>query len=131
MRTGGCLRGARLGDGRRVHLLSAVDHATGAVVAQTGVDGTTNEITRFRPMLEPLELAGCVITADALHTQREHAEFLVAAKNAHYLLIVKNNQPGRYRQLTALPWRQVGIQHRSMRRLGRDATRPLAILGIK
>ena len=32
----------------------------------------------FAPLLEPLDLAGCVITADALHTQREHAEFLVS-----------------------------------------------------
>jgi hypothetical protein len=37
------------------------------------VDGETSEITRFAPLLEPLELAGCVTTADALHTQREHA----------------------------------------------------------
>jgi predicted transposase YbfD/YdcC len=38
------------------------------------------KITRFAPLLEPLDLAGCVITADALHTQREHAEFLVTGK---------------------------------------------------
>ncbi|MFF3665837.1 hypothetical protein [Microtetraspora malaysiensis] len=29
-----------------------------------------------------------MITADALHTQRDHAEFLVAEKSAHYLLVV-------------------------------------------
>jgi hypothetical protein len=33
-----------------------------------------------------------VVTADALHTQRGHAEFLVAQKNAHYIFIVKKNQ---------------------------------------
>lgn len=31
--------------------------------------------------------------ADALHAQREHAEFLVTQKKAHYNLAVKNNQP--------------------------------------
>jgi hypothetical protein len=30
-----------------------------------------------------------VITADAMHTQREHAEFLVSGKQAHYILAVK------------------------------------------
>ena len=47
------------------------------------------------------------MTADALHAQREHARFLVTEKNAHYILAVKNNQPGLYAQLRNLPWRQV------------------------
>jgi predicted transposase YbfD/YdcC len=50
-----------------------------------------------------------VITADALHAQREHAEFLVSKKKAHYILAVKNNQPGLYAQLKHLPWRQVPV----------------------
>jgi predicted transposase YbfD/YdcC len=48
-----------------------------------------------------------VVTADALHAQREHAQFLVTQKNAHYILAVKNHQPTLYAQLTSLPWRQV------------------------
>jgi predicted transposase YbfD/YdcC len=56
----------------QVHLLAAMDHTTPGVLAQTNVDGTTNEIARFRPLLEELDLADTVVTADALHTQREH-----------------------------------------------------------
>jgi DDE_Tnp_1-associated len=52
----------------------------GAVLAQARVDGKTNEITQFAPLLEPLDLADAVVTADALHTQREHAEFLIRHK---------------------------------------------------
>jgi predicted transposase YbfD/YdcC len=70
-----------------------MDHTTRAVLAQTDVDGTTNEITRFRPLLDRLDLTGTVITADALHTQREHADWLIIAKHAAYLLVVKRNQP--------------------------------------
>jgi hypothetical protein len=44
------------------------------------VDGKTNEITRFAPLLEPLDLAGAVVTAFAIHAQREHAEFLVTER---------------------------------------------------
>ena len=77
------------------------------MIAQAEVDGKTNEITAFAPLLEPLDLAGAVVTADAMHAQREHAQFLVTGKNAHYILAVKNNQPSLHAQLKALPWRQV------------------------
>lgn len=46
-------------------------------------------------------------TADARHTQRGHARFLVEEKRAHYLLIVKANQPVLHARLRSLPWTQV------------------------
>ena len=46
-----------------------------------------------KPLLDPLTLRGRVVTADALHTQRETAQYLVEEKEAHYLLTVKDNQP--------------------------------------
>jgi DDE family transposase len=42
-----------------------------------------------------------------MHAQREHAQFLVTEKNAHYILAVKNNQPTLRAQLASLPWRQI------------------------
>ncbi len=94
---GKAVRGTRHAgeDGQAVRLLAVADQQAGAVLAQASVDGKTNEITQFAPLLEPLDLTGCVSTADALHTQREHAEFLVTTKKAHYILVVKKNQPGR------------------------------------
>ena len=53
-----------------------MDHTSRAVLAQADVEATTNEIARFRPLLEGLDLADTVVTADALHTQREHADWL-------------------------------------------------------
>jgi predicted transposase YbfD/YdcC len=106
---GKAVRGTRhaSSDGQAVHLLAVIDQQAGAVLAQAGVDGKTNEITAFAPLLEPLDLAGAVVTADALHTQREHAQFLVSDKKAHYILVVKKNQPGLYAQLKNLPWRSI------------------------
>ncbi len=52
----------------------------------------TNEIKMAAPLLEPLELEGVTITADALLTQRELARFLVEDKHAHYQFTVKGNQ---------------------------------------
>ena len=89
---GKTLRGARFDGIRAVHLLSAMTHAEGATIAQRDVDSKTNEITGFRPLLEGLDLQGVVVTADAMHAQREHARFLVG-KSAHYVFGLKGNQP--------------------------------------
>ena len=57
------------------------------------VDGAPGEVPGFQPLLAGLDLAGVVVTADALHTHPGAAEFLVTGKQAHYLLTVKANQP--------------------------------------
>jgi hypothetical protein len=44
-----------------------------------------------------------VITADALQTHPEAAEFLVSRKQAHYLFQVKANQPTLLARCTGLP----------------------------
>ena len=41
-----------------------------------------------------MPLAGVVVTADAEHCQRAHAQFLVYEKDADYLFLAKGNQPG-------------------------------------
>ncbi|HEY6275748.1 MAG TPA: ISAs1 family transposase [Streptosporangiaceae bacterium] len=55
-------------------------------------------------------LRGALVTADAMHAQREHATYL-HGRGAHYLLTVKGNQPGLHRQLRALPWKDVPAGH--------------------
>lgn len=96
--------------GAQVHLLAVLDQHTGTVLGQVDVDGKTNELTRFQPLLAPLELTSVLVTADALHTQREHARWLVETKQAGYLFTVKKNQPRLYRQLKTLPWARIPIQ---------------------
>ncbi len=71
------------------HLLAAMDHTSRAVVAQRQVDGAPGEVPGFQPLLGGLDLAGVVVTADALHTHADAAQFLVTGKQAHYLLVVK------------------------------------------
>jgi len=90
---GKTVRGAVQADGRAIHLFAAMTHQEGVVVAQTEVDHKTNEITAFRPLLEPLDLTGAVVTADAMHAQRDHARFLVEEKGADFVFTVKANQP--------------------------------------
>jgi predicted transposase YbfD/YdcC len=47
------------------------------VPAQRQVDGAPGEVPAFQPLLNGLDLAGVVVTADALQTHPEAAEFLV------------------------------------------------------
>ena len=75
------------------HLLSALLHQEGVVVAQRAVGDKTNEIPELPRLLESLPLAGAVVTADALHTQRDTARYVVETKKADYLFTVKDNQP--------------------------------------
>ncbi|MEV6024062.1 transposase [Streptomyces sp. NPDC052036] len=94
-------RGSRSGDSPAAHLLAAMTGA-GTAVTQLRVPDKTNEITCFAALLEPYDLADVTVTADALHTQRAHAHFLVEQKDAHYAFTVKN-QPILYAQLKTCP----------------------------
>jgi predicted transposase YbfD/YdcC len=105
------LRGSRTGDGT-VHLLAATCHNPQIVVAQRQVEAENNEILAFTPLLSHLDLTGVVVTADALHTQHDHARHVIAA-GGHYLFIVKGNQPTLLRRLKALPWREAVLNDRT------------------
>jgi predicted transposase YbfD/YdcC len=125
---GKTLRGARLPEGRQVHLLSALDTSTGIVLAQVTVDAKSNEIPAFTPLLNAVEkvlgdLAGVLFIADAMHTQTDHAQ-QITARGAHLLLQAKGNQPTLHRQLKALPWAQIPAGDRTRSRgHGRKETR--------
>lgn len=86
-----------------VHLLAAMTHHTGTVVAQTQVNDKTSEIAWFAPLLNRVDLTGMVVTADALHTVRDHARYLTG-RGADYVFIVKENQHRLYELLDRLDW---------------------------
>src|SRR5437660_165181 len=80
------------------HRLAAADQHTGVVLASTDVDTKTNDITRFAQLLDHVDLRDVVVTADALHCQREHVTYL-ARRGTHWILTVKGNQPSLHQQL--------------------------------
>jgi predicted transposase YbfD/YdcC len=100
------VRGAVRPDGTSLFLLSAA--AGGIVLAEREIPAKTNEIPEIGPMLldlnERFPLAGRVLTADALHTQRGLAALAVEELLAHYVLTVKGNQAGLYAALQQLTW---------------------------
>ncbi|MGP4009100.1 ISAs1 family transposase [Streptomyces sp. 4N124] len=86
-------------------------HEGQAVVCQRQIAAKSTEIPAFAPLSERLDLRGCVITADAMHTQIGHAEHVIAG--GQYILVVKGNQKKLRRQLRHLPWREVLLQDRA------------------
>ena len=90
---GKTVKGARRPDGTQVHLLSAFVLQQGVTIAQQEVESKTNEIPCAHTLLAPVALEGAVVTADAMHTQKALATFLVEDKKAEYLFTAKDNQP--------------------------------------
>ncbi|WP_281205608.1 ISAs1 family transposase [Nocardia shimofusensis] len=88
---GKTLRGARDTTGDLPHLLAALCQRTGVVVAQIAVGAKTNKICCLRRLLTVLDRADAVVTADAMHCQRETAES-IRAGGGHFILTIKGNQ---------------------------------------
>lgn len=77
---------------KALQMVSAWASANGVVLGQRKVDGQSNEISAIPKLLETLEIAGCIVTLDAIHCQRETVEAILE-KEADYVLPVKENQP--------------------------------------
>ena len=78
-------RGARRADGTRVHLLGVIEHG-GHLLDHLEVDVKHNETSHFTELLEPLDLDGAVVTADALHTVRANLNWLATENPDHAML---------------------------------------------
>jgi predicted transposase YbfD/YdcC len=129
---GKTLRGSGHQPNPPVHLLAAMDHTSRAVLAQTDVNHTTNEITRFQPLLDGVDLADWIRghwAIEALH----HIRDVTFAEDASQ--VRTGNTP---RAMASLRNLAIGILrargHRNiaaaLRRNARDATRVLPLLGI-
>jgi len=100
---GKAIRGSGDDEHKPFHLVSAVVHGTGLVVAQQRVDDKTNEITSVEPLFDGLDITDAVVSGDAIFTQHTIARFLVEEKHADYLFMLKDNQPTLRREMESLP----------------------------
>jgi predicted transposase YbfD/YdcC len=131
---GKTLRGTCGRDGSGgVHLLSAMTHHTATagamVLAQAQVQGKTSEVAWFAPLLDRVDLAGVVVTADALHTVREHARYLTG-RGADYVFIVKENQHRLYELLDGLAWSTAPVHTTCDSGHGRTERRTIQVLPV-
>jgi hypothetical protein len=82
----------------QVKLFSAMLHEEKAVIAQHRIPDETTETTQVRELLEHVDLAGAVVTADAVNAQRDTADYIAGpaedgGRASAYFLFVKGNQP--------------------------------------
>jgi len=73
-------------------MVSAYATTTGIVLGQQGASGQTGELRATRDLLERLDLAGRLVSLDALGCQQDIAA-KIRDKQGHYLLALKANQP--------------------------------------
>ncbi len=99
---GKALRGTRVaGQERSDQVLSLYAVDDRLVLAQAAVDTKENEIVAAPRVLEQVEIAGKIITGDALHTQRAISAMIVE-RGGHYIWPVKTNQPRLYEDIERL-----------------------------
>ena len=104
---GKTVRGAKSKGGKAPHLVAALAHGIGAVLGQVAVNERSNEIPAVRDLLTAFaDLAGAVLTIDAMHTQHDTAQ-VILGRGADYVMTVKANMPALYKQLKKLPWAAV------------------------
>jgi predicted transposase YbfD/YdcC len=81
----------RINGKKAIHMVSAWARENGMVLGQIKVAEKSNEITAIPELLRVLELAGCIVTIDAMGCQKKIATEICNA-DADYVLALKGNQ---------------------------------------
>ena len=92
-----------------LHLVNAWAVDNGLCLGQEQTAEKSNEITAVPLLLRQLELAGCIVTVDALNTQKEVAREIQEA-DADYVLALKGNHPLLHQEIQQLPARRPEAQ---------------------
>ena len=86
---------------KAIHMVSAWAVENQLVLGQVKVDDKSNEITAIPQLLDLLEIAGCIVTIDAMGCQKEISSKIIS-KDADYALALKENQGGLYEDVQEL-----------------------------
>ena len=74
-----------------IHMVNAWATHNGIALGQWQTDAKSNEITAIPPLLRQLNVAGCIVTIDAMGAQTKIAQ-AIRDEKADYVLRVKDNQ---------------------------------------
>lgn len=125
---GKTVRGAKDKTGKAPHLVAALAHGIGTVLGQVAVEEKSNEIPAVRELLKAFaDLAGAVLTIDAMHTQSDTAQ-VILGRGADYVMTVKANMPTLYRKLKKLPWAAIPATTAVSTGHGRRARRTIKVM---
>lgn len=82
-------------DKKAIHMVSAWASSNQVVLGQLKTEEKSNEITAIPHLLKLLDISGCIITIDAMGTQKKIAGTIIE-KDGDYILAVKENQKSLY-----------------------------------
>lgn len=84
-----------------LHLINAYVTNRGITIGAIKTPDKSNEIKGIPPLIKSLQIAGCIITIDAMGTQKGIAN-LIILKGAHYVLALKENHKRFYKKVNNL-----------------------------
>ena len=126
-------KGAGIG---AIHMVSAWATENRLVLGQFKVDKKSNEITAIPELIKLIELAGCIVTIDAMGCQRKIVK-LITEQSADYIITLKKNQGSLYKTVEDLFCEAIrtgfqGIEHSAYHTReqahGREYIRPYLML---
>lgn len=89
---GKAMRGTVLDNGRNPDIVSAYSSSTGLTLATEACREKSNEIKAGPKLLDKLDIAGQIVTADAMSMQKDIIE-KIRKKGADFVIELKANQP--------------------------------------
>jgi predicted transposase YbfD/YdcC len=89
------------GEKGAIHMVSAWATANRLVLGQRKVEEKSNEITAIPELIKVLDIAGCLVTIDAMGCQREIVK-LITEKQGDYIITLKKNQKTLYKNVEEL-----------------------------
>ena len=106
------IRGANrhTGEGVYFETVTLVTHE-GRPLASRCCRDEGGELAATKALLDDVDVRGCLVTLDALHTTYETERALVDIHGADYLFTVKGNCPETFAALAALDWNAPGARH--------------------
>jgi predicted transposase YbfD/YdcC len=96
---GKTIRGSGKPGLKPIHLVSAWSMRAGITLAQVRTSEKSNEITAIPDLLDMLNIAGSVVTIDAMGCQTDIAKKIIS-KGGDYVLACKENQPTLHEEMT-------------------------------
>lgn len=128
---GKALRRARDADGEIRYIVSAWAESNRLVLGQLKVADKSNEITAVPELLRALELAGCIVTTDAMGCQKKIAREIIEA-DADYVLALKGNHETVHGEVKAFLDEEVALHAKPARpRMACDPEPPVTFASLE
>ena len=84
---------------RNLHELNVMSTEWGICLSSTRIDEKSNEIPEMQKVIKQIDCRGCIVTADAMNTQKATARAIVREGQGEYCLALKENQKTAYQEI--------------------------------